>query len=181
MVRPTLSLYFRNTQLLGKVYYQLYANDCEIPSKVAFDQEEPSIGRIRADCVAPPHSPTSIKGCISRVERNPALLHADLFADTLCDTPLTEGHISILRTDGPGLSPDEPMAIVQADVQVEISLPVEIPDGRYLIKNRAAEMCLSASMTGEVFFYIYPTLESAKQCSPFQVNEHSPLILVFRG
>ena len=95
------------------MYYQLYADDYEIPSKVAIDPEEPSIGRIRADSVAPPHSPISIKRCISRVERNPALAwHADLFADTSCDTPLKEGHISILRTDGPGLSPNDPMAIV---------------------------------------------------------------------
>ena len=110
MVRPlnNLFLFLFVTLIVGKVYYQLYVNDGEIPSKVAFDLEEPSIGRIRADCVALPHSPTSIKRCISRVERNPALLHSDLFADTSCDTPLTEGpgHISILRTDGPGMSPE---------------------------------------------------------------------------
>ena len=104
-----------------------------MPSKVAFDPEEPSLGRIRADSVAPPHNPASIKRCISRVERTPALVHADLFADVLCDTPLKEDHISILHTDGPGLSPNEPMAIVQ--------MPIEspsIPDGKYVIKNRAA-------------------------------------------
>ena len=104
------------------MYYQLFADDYEIQSKVAFDQEEPSIGRIRADCVSPPHSPASIKRYISRVEGRPALMHADLFADTSCDTPLTEGHISILHTDGPGLSPDEPMAIVQVEVT---SIPVK--------------------------------------------------------
>ena len=84
-----------------------------MPSKVAVDPEEQSLGRIRADLVAPPYTPTSIKQCISRVEGNPELAwHADLFADTSSDSPLQEGHISILPTDGPGLSPDEPMAIV---------------------------------------------------------------------
>ena len=108
-----------------------------MPSKVAFDTEEPSLGRIRADSVAPPHSPASIKRCISRVERNPALAHANLFADISCVAPLKEGHISILGTDGPGLSPDEPMAIVQTStVQMESS---SIPDGRYAIKNRSAD------------------------------------------
>ena len=92
-------------------------------SKVAIDPEEPSLGRIQGDSIAPPHTPTSIKLCISRVERNPALWHADLFADTTCDTPLKHGHISILHTDGPGLSPNEPMAIVQ------VKNP-SIPDGR---------------------------------------------------
>ena len=148
------------------MYYQLYANDCEIPSKVAFDHDEPSIGRIRADSIAPPHSPASIKRCISRVEGRPALLHADLFADTSCDTPLTEGHISILRTDGPGLSPDEPMAIVQAEVQAEVT---SIPDGRYLIKNRASDFYWVAHSNGKVYF-CKVTLEEAKQHKFYQVE-----------
>ena len=127
---------FEASQLLREVYYQLYSDGYEMPSKVANDPEEPSIGRIRADSITPPHSLTSIKLCISRVERNPGLVNSDIFADTSCDTPLTEGHISIFRTDGPGLSPNEPMAIVQADVQLESPLPVEvtsIPNGKYLI------------------------------------------------
>ena len=169
------------------MYYQLYANDCEIPSKVAFDHDEPSIGRIRADSIAPPHSPTSIKRCISRVEGRPALLHADLFVDTSCDTPLTEGHISILRTDGPGQSPDEPMAIVQADVQVESPPKVEvtsIPDGRYIIKNRAGDFYWDADCYGKVYFS-KTTLEYAKQHESFQVDfsNHSSVqrIILFQS
>ena len=103
-----------------------------MPSKVAFDPEEPSLGRIRADSIAPPHTPASIKRCISKVEGNPAFLwKADLFADTSCDTPLKGGHVSILPSDGPGLSPNEPMAIVRRP---------PISDGKYLIKYRAAEI-----------------------------------------
>ena len=152
------------------MYYQLYANDCEIPSKVAFDHDEPSIGRIRADSIAPPHSPASIKRCISRVEGRPALLHADLFADTSCDTPLTEGHISILCTDGPGQSPDEPMAIVQAEVQAEVT---SIPDGMYIIKNRAKDAYwgMDSDSNDEVRVYFWKdTLEEAKQYKSFQVE-----------
>ena len=93
------------------MYYLLYADEYEMPSKVAIDPEEPSLGRIRADSVAPPHSPASIKRCISRVEKTPALALADLFADISCNTPLKEGHISFLLTDYPGVSPNEPMAI----------------------------------------------------------------------
>ena len=95
------------------MYYQLYADDYEMASKVAIDQAKPSLGRIRADSIAPPHSPVSIKRRISRVESTPGLAHADLFADISCDSPLKEGHISILRTDGPGLSPNDPMVIVK--------------------------------------------------------------------
>ena len=136
IVRPFNTFLFVTSQLLGEVYYLLYADDCGVPSKVAFDPEESSLGRIRADSVSPPHSPASIKRCISRVETNPALAQANIFADISCVDPLKEGHISILGTDGPGLSPDEPMAIVQMAI-VQVECP--IPDGRYAIKNRAAD------------------------------------------
>ena len=115
---------FVTFRLLRKVYYLLYADDYEMASKVVIDPERPSLGRILADSVPPPHSPASIKRCISRVERTPGLAYADLFADISSDTPLKEGHISILRTDGPGISPNDPMAIVQLPiVQVELDSP----------------------------------------------------------
>ena len=122
---------------MGKVYYQVYANNSDVPSKVAFDEEEPSLGRIRCDSVASPHTLASIKRHISRVEETPELANADLFADISSDAPLKEGNILILGTDCPGLSPDEPMAIVQTPiVQVEI----RIQDGRYAIKSPAADI-----------------------------------------
>ena len=160
------------SRLLGKVYYLLYANDCEIPSKVAIDPEEPSLGRIRADSITPPHSPATIKGYISRVEKTPALIHADLFADISCNTPLKEGHISILRTDYPGQSPKKPMAIV---------LDPTLPDGRYIIKNRAANVYWNARSNPLNAVYFGPTTtEHAKSCDHMQVNEHSPIIQVFQ-
>ena len=95
------------------MYYLLYTDDCEMPSKVAFDPLEPSLGRIRADFVAPPHNPITITQCISRVESMPALAEADLFANLSCNFPLKLlGHISILGADCPGLRPKKPMAIV---------------------------------------------------------------------
>ena len=154
---------------MGKVYYLLYANNHEMPSKVAFDVEEPSLGRIRVDSVAPPHSPTSIKRCISRVEGNPAFAFANLFANMSSDAPLREGHISLLRTDDPGLSPDEPMAIVQRP---------PIPDGRYLMKNRAADIYWLAGtavvgpnpITAVYFYPATVTVDICKTYNYLQVN-----------
>ena len=149
-------------------------------SKVAFDPEQPSLGSIWAS-VAPPHTPASIKRCISRVEGNPALLwNADLFADASSDTPLQEGHISILCTDGPGLSPNEPMAIVQVK---NLSIPV----GKYIIRNRAVPYVYWCPGTADVInspneIYYYGTaMETAKTYNCFQVNNHSPIIQVFKG
>ena len=162
------------------MYYLLYADGYAMPSKVAIDPEEPCLGRIRADSVAPPHTPTSIKLCMSRVENTPAIACADLFADASCDTSLKEGHISILRTDGPGLSPNNPMAIVQ--VELEIPLPVaSIPDGKYLIKSRAAHIYWCADWPITKVYFWPTTMEAAKDNIHTQVNNHSPIIQVFRG
>jgi hypothetical protein len=162
------------------VYYVLYADDYTMPSKVAFDPEEPFIGRIRADSVAPPHSLISIKRCISRVERNPGLAHADVFADISCDSPLKEGRISLRRTDSPGLSPNEPMAIVLRG-NGPVALPSSISNGKYVIKNRGAEIYWNAGNNPITTVHFYSgTMEVAKQ-NYFQVNEYSPIIQVFRG
>ena len=158
-------LFVTNTRSLGKVYYQLYADDYEIPSKAAINPEEPSLGRIRADSIAPPHSPISIKLCISRVEGNPGLVNTDLFENTTCDTPLKEGQISIFRTDGPGWSPNEPMALVQ------VKIP-SIPDGKYLIKNRGRNVywCTGYDPITTVY-YFHSTMEDAKKETYMQVND----------
>ena len=146
-----------------------------MPSKIAPDPDEPSLGRIRADSVAPPHSPVTIKRCISRVERTLELIHADLFANLSSNTPLKYGHISFLRTDCPGLSPKEPMAIV---------LDPSLRDGRYYIKNRAESIYWNAwsNPIKTVHFWRNANrIEDVNLKDPIQVNEHSPIIQVFRG
>jgi hypothetical protein len=150
-----------------------------MPSKVAIDPEEPSLGRIRADSVPPPHGAASIKRCISRVERNPELADAELFADISCKTPLKEDHIPILRTDCLGLSPNKPMAIVQ-----NVHMPIEIPDGKYLIKNRKQDNFWGDGGNPMKKVYFCPvTMEEAKITNWLQVNKHpsSPIIQVFKG
>jgi hypothetical protein len=167
------------------VYYQLYANDeIDMQSKVAFDPEEPSLGRIRADFVAPPLSPASIKRCISRVEKTAALAHADLFADISCDTPLKEGHISVLGTDGPGLSSKEPMAIVKMSI-IQANVHVEspsIPNGRYLIKNRAADLFWNVPWRELNYVCLLKTTVAEVKQPNYKfahVSDYSPNIQVF--
>ena len=172
---PTFHLL--TSHLLGVVYYLLYADDYEMPSKVAIHPDEPSLGRIRVDFVAPPFSLTSIKRCILRAEGNPALAHADLFADTSCDTPLKEGHISTFLTDGPGQSPNEPMAIVQVDYP-----SISIPDGKYAIKNRAKkDIYWNAQYSPIRTVYLKSTTKDyVKKNNFMQVNNHFQIIQVFQ-
>ena len=173
MVRPfnTLTSLLVTSRLLGEVYYMLYGINKELPSKVAFDSDEPSLGRIRADSIAPPHSPTTIKRCISRVEGNPAISwNADLFTDTSSDSPLKDGYIALLDTNGPGLSSNEPMAIVQ------VKNP-SIPDGKYVIKNRAADIYWNAwSSSITTIYFCLTKMEYVKKYNNMQVNIHSPIV-----
>ena len=167
----TLSFFSFRTNISRVVFYRLYAidSDDDLPSKVAFDPGESSLGRIRVDSVAPPHSPISVKRCISRVEEIPELAYANLFSG---DTLLKEGHISLLRTDDPGLSREKAMAIVQVEIP--------IPDGRYVIKNRAADIFWNSGFTDGV--YTTPnTLVKATDSRNvhLQVSKHSPIIQVF--
>ena len=176
----TLLFFFHNILTVGEVYYQLYVDDYEMASKVAFDPEEPSLGRIQADSVAPPHSPASIKRCISRVEGTPELAHADLFADISCKTPIKEGHISTLHTDGLGLSLNEPMAIVLTPI-VQVQSP-SIPDGKYIIKNRARDIfwCAGDNPISTVCFWPGTMVQAMdSDVLPLQVKMHSPIIQVF--
>ena len=160
------------------MYYRLYANNSEIPSKVAFIPEEPSLGRIRVDYIVPPYSPTSIKRCISRVEKTSAFAHAFLLKDMSSDTPLKDDPISFHDTDGPGLTPNEPMVIVQMDSP--------IPDGRYVIINRATDISWNSGGRDpfdKVLFYVGKDSppKSINISRNFQVRSILQLLKVFEG
>ena len=99
----------------------------------------------------------------------------------------TQGHYSNLRTDGPGLSPNNPIAIVQkspivpiADAKYQVKTP-SIPDGKYLIQNRAKDFYWNSAGNKPVStVYFHPTtIENAKTYNNMQVNNRSPIIQVF--
>jgi hypothetical protein len=164
LVGSTFLLFFSYLHpVLGKVYYMLYADGDQMPSKVAIDLKEASLGRIRADYITPPHSLTSFKLYLSRVERNLALTYAaNLFEEISSASPLEEGQISNLRTGGPGLSPNEPMAIVLT--------PIPGPDGKYIVKNRAGIFWGTPYNPIRTVCFYTSTLEIAKTYNKLQVN-----------
>ena len=91
------------------------------------------------------------------------------------------GHISILFTDGPGMSPNEPMDIVQMPI-VKVKKPL-IPDGRYVIKNRAGNIYWIGDTSVEKVYFCPTTLRSlgaANTSQQMQVSKHSPIIRVFK-
>lgn len=110
-------------------------------SRSSFDPEEPFLGRICADFIAPPHTTTSIKKCIARIEHSPALVSAQLFTDISGETSMKGGYVSILSVDSPGSTPDSPLALVQGDEQrSDVHVDQEIvatPHKAYALRVRA--------------------------------------------
>ena len=164
--------YFSYRTNILKVYYLLYVDDYEMPSKVGIDPEEPSLGRIQIDSISPPQSPATIKACISRVEKIPELAYANLFSDLSSNYPLKEGYISVLgSSDCPGLSPKKPMVIVQTP---------PVPDGRYAIKNRASDNFWLWHGYSTTVRFGQATLQGAKDSKEIQVKR-AFIIQLFRG
>ena len=96
--------------------------------------------------------------------------HANFFADTSCNTPLIEGHISI--PSGPGRSSNEPMTIILRPL---------IQSGKYIIRNRMdvtifwARICDHRGIES-VNFYRKRNMNFSKKHDFLQVNKHSPFI-----
>ncbi|KIJ99635.1 hypothetical protein K443DRAFT_679812 [Laccaria amethystina LaAM-08-1] len=114
-----------NQQILGVstkkssqyVYYRLYTKDGPIKSEnpVYSSDREPFIGRTLAKLVAPPHTTASLKRHLCHIEGfSPSLADtAKLFVPLSCLTAKDDSaRLSLVASSGPGLSPQEPMALV---------------------------------------------------------------------
>jgi len=94
------------------IYYQVYKTRA-VRSKQPANSNDPYVGRINVDCVPPPHTAASIMRCISKIEELDYSLQSQLFTDISSESPIGEGHVSILTSDCPGSTPDDPMAFVE--------------------------------------------------------------------
>lgn len=94
------------------VYYRIYDQDGEIASKTSFDQTDTSLGRINILFFPPPHHGASLKARLSQVEEITAcdvkIFKDDSGEDTLMDNDI----VDLLSDTYPGVTADEPMAIV---------------------------------------------------------------------
>ena len=95
------------------VYYRLYAEDGPIPTAHPVYTNDPYLGRIPADFVAPPHTAQDIKLCLSGIEHIGDDINTSLFISTSQRTPIDDDrHVSISTHSGPGCVPHEPIALV---------------------------------------------------------------------
>ena len=95
------------------VYYRVYTKDGAIPSNAPMNTEDPYLARIAVKSVTPPHTVSSLKRCLSKVENIVNYRNSSLFLSISSHTLMDDGHrLSLLNRSGPGSIPQEPMALV---------------------------------------------------------------------
>lgn len=116
-------------------------------SKKPVDPNKPSVGRISVDFIPPPHTAQTIMRCISRIEELNDTKKSHLFANISSEFPIGDKHVSILSTDRPGSTPDNPMAFV-VEPALDVTLVAATPHPTFkkrirVIKGQGASECES--------------------------------------
>ncbi|KAJ7753540.1 hypothetical protein B0H16DRAFT_769498 [Mycena metata] len=107
------------TEPVQYVYYRLHTRSGNDVSVNAFDPEEPALGRIVRELIAPPGDAQAVRRCIAKVEGKPIYAFADLYANVADEEPLA--HDAPVTFAPPGLesrvgsSPEDALPIVQPE------------------------------------------------------------------
>ncbi|KAJ7785044.1 hypothetical protein DFH07DRAFT_786576 [Mycena maculata] len=83
--QPSLQVLDDNDETLPTVYYRLYNSGGEESSLRSFEADEPALGRVERESIAPPRSALSVKRRIAKVEGKSIYRLADLFTDVTAD------------------------------------------------------------------------------------------------
>ena len=94
------------------VYYRVYDENGEVTSKMSFDKDDTSLGRIETLSVPPPHTVASLKSCITKSEGVSAH-DLQVFGDDTGEITMKDDDIIALHADAyPGNVEEQPIAIV---------------------------------------------------------------------
>jgi hypothetical protein len=104
------------------VYYQIFKKHRAIALKHPAHPNDPHVGRISVNIIPPPHTAASIMRCISKAEALDLANGSQLFPSVLSELPFDEGHVSILTSDCPGASPEDPVALVDTPAPPRIQV-----------------------------------------------------------
>lgn len=115
--------------MTSSVYYRIY-EDSDIPSKNPIDADDPSLARIDANLIPPPHTTSSIIRCICRIENHPFASGHKLFSNTSSEAPIDEGRVSLLPGDV-GSTPEDALALVKELDAMNRKLKATITCGQY--------------------------------------------------
>ncbi|KAJ7120206.1 hypothetical protein C8R44DRAFT_787778 [Mycena epipterygia] len=98
------------------IYYRVYAPDGAIPSKSAFDSNDPFLGRIAARSVPPPRNVTSLRKCFVKMENlsDPAGLRSSIYLNPAAPAPMSNSEKVAILGSGTfnGSTPETAFALV---------------------------------------------------------------------
>jgi hypothetical protein len=95
------------------VYYQVYNKESSaVQSHQPASDNDPFVGRVSLNSIPPPHSTASIIRAIKKTEKLGCTGESHLFPHISSESPMVEGPFSILTSDHPGSTPEDPMAFV---------------------------------------------------------------------
>jgi hypothetical protein len=121
------------------VYYRIYEKHGAVLSKQPADSTKPFVGRINVDSIPPPHTAKSIVRCVSRIEGLDQSKQLQLFSSISHESPIDEGHVSILTRNYPGSTPDDPLALMGSQISVAVPVPPSKYSKRLRVTRAARE------------------------------------------
>jgi hypothetical protein len=90
-------------------------------SKRPVDSNSRYLGSINVDHIPPPHTAKSITRYISKIEKVEKFGIPQLFTSMSDESPIGDGHVSILTSNRPGPTPEEPMAFVIRTKRIRVT------------------------------------------------------------
>jgi len=95
------------------VHYRIYIERGAFLPQSSAETRDPTIGRILARSVPPPHTAASLKERLCVAENVSDLSCAQLFLSCTARSAINDGdRISLLTGTGPGILPHDPMSLV---------------------------------------------------------------------
>ena len=129
MLSITLSL-----TCFGPVYYRFYDEDGALASKMSFDSEDTSLGRIDTHSIAPPQTVSSLSFQVTKAEgfvTRTVQLYQDMDGEVLM---ADNDHLPLQAQAYPGHLEDEPIVIVYG--QGSSTTPLSAVDSSLLMQIR---------------------------------------------
>ena len=93
------------------MYYHIYDEQGETVSKTSFDENTPSLGRVKTLAIPPPHTLASLKNHLIKSE-NILVRDIQIFEDEDGESPMNDTDpIALLSDSFPGCMEDHPIAV----------------------------------------------------------------------
>ncbi|KAF7351637.1 hypothetical protein MSAN_01596300 [Mycena sanguinolenta] len=98
------------------LYYRLFTQTDEDRPKVSFNPNKPTLGRVERILVSPPHSTTTIRHLIAKVEGRPIYRYSEFYENLSAQTTMGDGkYLALMEENSIGLTEEEPIILVQRE------------------------------------------------------------------